>query len=86
MHTHMQTVSLALQGARSHMQGTRPFEQGVAEGERLFLNTVPRANCFYHKLIGSVNRETGEALTDAQITTQGLTFILAGTSLTQCDR
>lgn len=75
-----------LQG--SHRQsweyGPPAMRKGGADGARRFAHMVPRLNSVFHKLLGAVNKETGQPLTDLQIASVGNIFILAGWAVHAC--
>ena len=65
--------------------GKKPLEtgplatrRGRAEGAQRYAHTVPGPNSVFQKLLGTINKETGQPLSDMQISATASMFILAG--------
>lgn len=81
----MQAVVRSLHESMLQGSGRRPWEDGPpamrrggADAARRFAHAVPGPNSVFNNLLGAVNKETGQPLSDLQIAAVGNVFILAG--------
>lgn len=65
-------------GKKPWETGPLPTRRGGAEGAQRYAHTVPGPNSVFQKLLGAIDKATGQPLSDTQIAANASVLILAG--------